>query len=129
VPSDAERAASLLTYCNYQKVADALRVSRASVADWAKGRSVTPYRLRQLEQLLRPDLEIEEAAPPEWAERLANKTVERVLSALPTPERLRRMEMLIDRLEELAQLPVEASGDPDGGLDQGARVPPGQAVE
>jgi transcriptional regulator with XRE-family HTH domain len=59
----------MLRYANYAKVADALQVSRAAVADWAKGRSVTPYRVNQLEQLLRPDLDIEKR-PPGWAEGL-----------------------------------------------------------
>lgn len=70
MPSDGDRARALLAYANYAKVGVALRVSRATVADWAKGQSVTPYRLNQLEQLLRPDLQTKEAAPPQWVERL-----------------------------------------------------------
>jgi hypothetical protein len=69
VPTDAERAVSLLTYASHTKVANALQVSKTTVGKWAKGR-VTPYRLNQLEQLLRPDLEMQKAAPPGWAERL-----------------------------------------------------------
>ena len=73
VPSDAERAVALLRYANYAKVGEALLVSRAAVADWAKGKGVTPYRIRQLEQLLRPDLQIDETPRPEWAEGLVSK--------------------------------------------------------
>ena len=65
--SEGERAKALLTYANYAKVAAALQVSRVSVAEWAKGKSVTPYRLRQLEQLLRPDLQVAKEPQPEWA--------------------------------------------------------------
>jgi transcriptional regulator with XRE-family HTH domain len=75
VSQEGDRARTLLAYANYAKVAEALLVSRASVAGWAKGRNVTPYRLRQLEQLLRPDLQIEEAAPPTWVERLLAGTM------------------------------------------------------
>lgn len=80
--TDGERAQALLTYANYAKVGEALRVSRASVAEWAKGRSVTPYRLRQLEQLLRPDIETEEARPPQWAAGLEARLVTAIGAAL-----------------------------------------------
>lgn len=52
----------LLRYANLSKVAAALAVSRQSVADWARGRNVTPFRLHQVEDLLRPQ-RAGEAAP------------------------------------------------------------------
>lgn len=66
--TDATRMRELLRYANYAKVAEALGVSRSSVAEWAKGRDVSPYRLRQVESLLIP--EHEETPRPEWAEGL-----------------------------------------------------------
>ena len=81
VTSDGDRAKTLLTYANYAKVAGALLVSRAAVADWAKGRSVTPYRLRQLEQLLRPDLDTE-IPPPGWAAALGDEIAQKVVERL-----------------------------------------------
>ena len=44
----------LLRYANRTKVAAALGVSPQSTSQWAKGRDVTPFRLRQVEDLLRP---------------------------------------------------------------------------
>ena len=102
VPSDAERARSLLAYANYAKVAAALLVSRAAVADWAKGKSVTPYRLRQLEQLLRPDLQTHENAAPLEEERLGR--IERLVTAIAaaTPGVvLEEVEAVIQRVDEI----------------------------
>ena len=93
--SEGDRAIALLRYANYQKVGRALHVSRSAVADWAKGKSVTPYRLHQLEQLLRPDLQIEESAPPDWAERLLVGVM-----ALETKGQVSEAEL--DRAEALA---------------------------
>ena len=127
MPSDGDRARALLAYANYAKVATALLVSRAAVADWAKGRSVTPYRLRQLEQLLRPDLQTKEAAPPEWAERLEQKvdaiyerqntvaaTASRqVIEALADPERLAWVERLAAMIQGASpSTSSEGSDDP-----------------
>lgn len=129
MPSDGDRARALLTYANYAKVATALLVSRAAVADWAKGKSVTPYRLRQLEQLLRPDLQTKEAAPPEWAERLeakvdaiyarqtevADSASRHVIEALADPERLEWVERLAAMIRAESATPSsEASDDPPG---------------
>ena len=57
----------LLRYANFSKVATALQVSRSAAARWSQGKDVTPQRLRQVEDLLRP------AGPddlPEWTKRL-----------------------------------------------------------
>lgn len=52
--TDAEEMQQLLTYANLAKVAAALRVSRNAVSQWARGNDVTPYRVRQVRDLLRP---------------------------------------------------------------------------
>lgn len=120
MPSDAERARSLLAYANYAKVAAALLVSRATVADWAKGRSVTPYRLRQLEQLLRPDLQVEKDAPPEWVERMVseirlNRAVLRTALEGVDPDRTRRVFRLLEDQLGPPALPLgEALGESGG---------------
>lgn len=44
----------LLRYANRTKVAAALKVSPQTTNQWAKGRDVTPFRLHQVEDLLRP---------------------------------------------------------------------------
>ena len=108
MPSDAERAVAMLRYANYAKVAEALLVSRASVADWAKGKSVTPYRVRQLEQLLRPDLQAQQERPPAWAEGLEGRIADEVLTRLAAPDSP-LVAQLEDRLEELGLLPSSES--------------------
>lgn len=45
---------SLLTYANLAKVGQALGVSRNAVSNWSRGQDVTPYRLQQVRNLLRP---------------------------------------------------------------------------
>lgn len=99
MPSDSDRARALLAYANYAKVANALLVSRAAVAEWAKGRSVTPYRLRQLEQLLRPDLQTQKDAPPEWAGRIEGLV--RAIAAATPGVQLDEVEETIRRVDEL----------------------------
>lgn len=66
--SDAEEMAELLTYASYAKVAKALRVSRNAVTRWAHGEDVTPYRVHQVRDLLRP-APVEPPAPA-WVERI-----------------------------------------------------------
>jgi transcriptional regulator with XRE-family HTH domain len=68
---DASEMVELLRYARYVRVAEALGVSRNVVSQWAKGRSVTPYRLQQVRELLTG--QHKEAAPPDWAERLERK--------------------------------------------------------
>lgn len=131
MPSDADRARSLLAYANYAKVAAALLVSRATVADWAKGKSVTPYRLRQLEQLLRPDLEIAKAPPPDWARALQQRVdaiyeSQKVIEALVDPERLAWAERIAEVIRaESRRQSAEASDGPPGTGAQGGAGPTG----
>lgn len=63
-----EEMVDLLRYANYSRVAKALNVSKNAVSEWAHGRDVSPYRVRQVRDLLRPPQP--EPQPPEWAERL-----------------------------------------------------------
>ena len=62
----------LLAYAAYHKVAAALGVSRTSVSQWAKGRDVTPYRVRQVRDLLRPP-EPQDETEPQWARALLHR--------------------------------------------------------
>lgn len=104
--SDAERAVALLRYANYAKVAAALDVSRATVAEWAKGRGVNPLRARQLEQLLRPDIQATDEDYPRWAGALLDTIgrLERRLAETketPLPEWARGLEArLTDEVRE-----------------------------
>jgi transcriptional regulator with XRE-family HTH domain len=66
--SDADEMVELLRYASRAKVATALGVSRTTTGQWARGKDVTPYRLRQVRDLLRPP-EPEPPAPA-WVERL-----------------------------------------------------------
>ena len=66
--SDSEEMIDLLRYASDRKVAVALGVKRQSVWAWARGKHVTPYRVRQVRDLLRPTQR--EAAPPQWVERV-----------------------------------------------------------
>lgn len=52
--TDAERMVDLLRYANLSKVAKALGVTKTTTSDWSHGRGVNPLRLRQVEDLLRP---------------------------------------------------------------------------
>ena len=129
--SDSDRARALLTYANYAKVATALQVSRTAVAEWAKGRSVNPFRLRQLEQLLRPDLQIEEAPQPTWAGAMEQRLTDELrrnrtlIEALAPADIREAAARVIERLEALP-LPDDAARDEtDGGEDRAAAAPPG----
>lgn len=65
--ADADAMIDLMRYASQAKVAVALGVSKTTTGDWAKGRGVTPFRLRQVRDLLRPETV---DAPPMWVERL-----------------------------------------------------------
>ena len=79
-------------------------------------------------EAIRQKLGHEEAAPPKWAERLADETVTKVIQAVTTPERWTQIETLIERLEGLAPLPGEASDDPAEAQDRDGSGQPGRAV-
>jgi transcriptional regulator with XRE-family HTH domain len=52
--TDADEMRELLTYANLAKVGKALGVSRNTVSEWANGHNVSPMRVRQVRDLLRP---------------------------------------------------------------------------
>lgn len=86
--TEAERMGELLQYANLAKVASALNVSRQSVADWARGKNVTPFRLRQVEDLLRPQRAGESVLDPTTGELLTEmRAIRRLLQrqAKPAP--------------------------------------------
>jgi transcriptional regulator with XRE-family HTH domain len=66
--SDADEMIELMRYASQAKVAAALGVSRQTTGQWARGRDVTPYRLRQVRDLLRPPAP--EPPAPAWVERV-----------------------------------------------------------
>ena len=66
--SDAEEMVELLAYASYAKVAKALRVSRNAVTRWAHGEDVTPYRVNQVRDLLRPPAA--DPPAPAWVGRV-----------------------------------------------------------
>lgn len=135
--TEGDRARTLLTYANYAKVAGALHVSRAAVADWAKGMSVTPYRLHQLEQLLRPDLQTQKEAAPPWAERLEDKldqvvanqsavtdeAVRQLLAALASPGRVADVESIAAELRRVPPPSGEAPPDSPDTEDRDTEAP------
>ena len=106
----------LLTYANYQKVANALKVSRASVSEWSRGIDVTPYRLDEVRALMQsvvgrrrkaPPAEADGAAP-EWAGRL-ERMIEAIAVASGIPraslKEVEALEQYVLELERLQQLP------------------------
>lgn len=70
--TDAEQMVELLTYANYAKVGAALGVSRNAVSEWARGNDVTPYRVRQVRDLLRPP-SASDGSEPQWARALLHQ--------------------------------------------------------
>lgn len=92
--TDAEEMIDLMRYASQVKVAAALGVTKTTTGQWAKGRDVTPYRVRQVRDLLRPPT-AQETAPPGWAERLLVGVM-----ALETKQAVSDAEL--DRAEALA---------------------------
>jgi hypothetical protein len=78
--TDAEQMIELLTYANYAKVAAALNVSRNAVSAWSRGRDVTPYRVRQVRDLLRPPSARDETEP-QWARALLHQMAQAAADA------------------------------------------------
>jgi hypothetical protein len=113
VPAKADEVGSemqeLLAYANYSKIGKALGVGRGAVAEWAKGRNVTPYRVHQVWQLLggggraitegRENYESE----PSWARDLRARleAIDAKLSGMPDPELWKPLvDLAIDRTLE-----------------------------
>lgn len=79
----------LLRYANRAKVAEALGVSRATTSMWARGRQVSPYRLREVEALLNPGPDRLDAIQA-GVERVENQlvTLRAILEARTAPSAL-----------------------------------------
>jgi len=102
--TDVQRMAELLQYANLAKVASALNVSRQSVADWARGRNVTPFRLRQIEDLLRPQRAGEAVLEPTTGELLTEmRAIRRLLQRPPKPAPLTTEQLVVAVVDALAQ--------------------------
>lgn len=112
-------------------LAKAAHLRRQTLQDWYSERDVPGLPgLQQLADALdvrRVDLiaaydgvtapETKEAPAPKWAQGLDRK-LDEVIQALPTPERLDSVAILIARLEALVPPPAAASDDPEEGQDQ-----------
>jgi transcriptional regulator with XRE-family HTH domain len=86
----------LLAFANYSKVAEAVGVKRAAVANWAAGRHVTPGRLEQIRALYGTT---KETPRPEWAEGLEDRIAERLEARLSLEIPARVVERVAARLE------------------------------
>jgi hypothetical protein len=78
----------LLRYANYAKVGEELKVTRQTVARWAKGESVPQWATQAIERLMLG--ESKEAAPPEWARRLHAELLDEVRRNREETERVLR---------------------------------------
>jgi transcriptional regulator with XRE-family HTH domain len=92
----------LLAFANYSKVAEAIGVKRAAVANWAAGRHVTPGRLEQVRALYGTT---KEAPRPDWAEGLEDRIADRLEArlSLEVPERV------VERVAARLGLPQQRS--------------------
>jgi hypothetical protein len=104
--TEGERMIELLRYASQAKVAAALGVSRTTTGEWARGRNVTPFRLRQVEDLLRPQRAGEAALDPTNGELLTEmRAIRRLLQrqAKPAPAPLTTEQLVVAVVDALAQ--------------------------
>jgi transcriptional regulator with XRE-family HTH domain len=103
----------LLAFANYSKVAEAVGVKRAAVANWAAGRHVTPGRLEQIRALYGTT---KETPRPDWAEGLEDRIAESLEArlSLDVPERV------VERVAVRLGLPRQRS---DVGLPEHIEAP------
>lgn len=116
--ADAEHMIELLRYASQSKVAAALGVSKTTTGQWARGRDVTPYRLRQVRDLLRPP----EAEPPApvWVERVLASLMVREDRDGVTDEELAAAQIRAAAALAVAQQARPRRGGDDGGGAAGA---------
>lgn len=119
--ADSDEMRDLLAYAAYNKVAAALTVSRNTVSLWAKGRNVTPYRLRQVRDLLRPETVKE--PQPEWAGAMEQRLTETILANREIVQALAEQTARIG-VERTLGAPPPAAPSPDKRGSQ--REPAGQ---
>jgi hypothetical protein len=111
-----------------------LDVDRTTVHKWWSGDAFP--RGRQLEAIARETgrqlrfvADDEEAAPPKWAERLADETASKIIAALAPDDLMKAAALLIARLEALP--PPHGDSSPDSGAapDPGASERPAPGDE
>jgi hypothetical protein len=120
----------LLRLANQSEVARALttqgyQVSRMTVNRWARGAEIPEVAERMILELFGHTPETtKEAAPPEWAERLAddaaNEVVRQLVDLLIPEDEARRVATLAGRLRAQSQLRREA---PPERTDESAQDP------
>lgn len=124
---DRDEMQKLLAYANFSKVAEAVGVKRAAVANWAAGRHVTPARLEQVRALyglpVTPEGQQKETPRPEWAEGLADDVAMKLAALLGGPEYPAALELLRERLEGTPLPPPEAHGGEGEAQGPGAGAP------
>jgi transcriptional regulator with XRE-family HTH domain len=108
VTEDADRSEMqrLLAFANYSKVAEAIGVKRAAVANWAAGRHVTPGRLDQVRALYGIT---KEAAPSE--EGAAVELLKRWSGDEPPPWAVMGRQQILEALESLRGDSMQAVAD------------------
>jgi transcriptional regulator with XRE-family HTH domain len=108
VTEDADRTEMqrLLAFANYSKVAEAIGVKRAAVANWAAGRHVTPGRLDQVRALYGIT---KEAAPSE--EGAAVELLKRWSGDEPPPWAVMGRQQILEALESLRGDSMQAVAD------------------
>jgi thioesterase domain-containing protein len=130
-------AVALLAYANRAKVAEALTaqgypVTRVTVNRWANGADMPEIAARMILELFGHTPETtKEAAPPEWAERLAddaaNEVVRQLVDLLIPEDEARRVATLAGQLRALSQLRREAPPERTDESAQGPDRPEGPA--
>ena len=114
---DREEMQKLLAYANFSKVAEAIGVKRAAVANWAAGRHVTPKRLEQVKSLYGLPVASQgtqkEPLEPAWLEGLVrevrmNRAVIQAAMSGADPAFVSRV---LDRLAALEEPPTSSGGE------------------
>lgn len=131
---DRDEMQRLLAYANFSKVAEAVGVKRAAVANWAAGRHVTPARLEQVRALYGLPVTPEDTTEkePPWVGRL-QATVDSILAnqgrlallirqppVTVKPDERLAAQYLRELLAGTPQQPVEDLPEGGGSPDQGA---------
>ena len=123
---DRDEMQRLLAYANFSKVAEAIGVKRAAVANWAAGRHVTPARLEQVRALYGLDTTKE---PPGSSGGLADEVAAKVVATLlGGPEIPVALERLRERLASIPPQPHEVPPEGGEGQDPGTGGRPGRRV-
>jgi hypothetical protein len=125
------RVHEVLRWANRREVAREVtrrgyRLSGEALNKWVRDEKEFPAVVERIVFELFTISGHKEAPAPEWAQGLDQK-VDQIIQALPTPERLDSVALLISRLEALVEPLGGASGDPDGEQDQDGVMlrPPG----